>query len=427
MSCRNERHSTNTSWSLTSPDPPPRLVSPNQSSPGNRLSSHEGRWKVVNGFDTEVFISTVEWDFAREMDSDLVPRVLHLVVSVLTLVLGVLGNVLLLAILHKRRLRARRSVHDILITNLAVADFLWVTLSTPTYVCDYFGAIDYSLFYCKVVWPVMTMAFNADIFTVTAMAYHRCKAISDPWRPRLKRKAAILWALGTWMVSLVVTLPVFIVTVPVESHCDEKWPAAHYRGAYTVVLVAVQYIVPLSIIAVSYASMATQLRRLKSRTQANVLSTRQRARQENLDAIRVLAVIVIAFALFMLPAQVVWLLFDFGGGASEKAWFSPLYYFADLLAIFHSCLNPLIYGFLNKKFRHEYVVWFSRLCPACPCATQGRLRNTSEASGFTTGAINNADVLGLGEYPVNVVLRSHKRHIVEDKGKLWFSVSSVIS
>ena len=347
------------------------------------------------------------------MSDELIAQIFHLVVSILTLIIGSVGNILMLVIVAGRRRKSKNSVHDILITNLALADFLWVTLSTPTYVCAYFKVINYSQFYCKVVWPVMTIAFNADILTVTSMAIHRCHAISNPWKPKIKARVAVMWALGTWTLSLIITLPVFVVTTPQESGCYEVWSSVNHRRAYTASLLVLQYILPLLIIASSYATIAVHLRRLKFPGEGNALSVRQRTRKKNLEAIKVLAAIVITFAVFMLPGQIVWMLFDFGGDAPEKAWFSHLYYFSDLLAIFHSCLNPLIYGVLNKKFRREYGRFFARMCCCCRFLgrrgrASGHIRSTLDGSGATNGALNDLELRTFREHQAPVLLRFHE-------------------
>lgn len=81
---------------------------------------------------------------------------------------------------------------------------------------------------------------------------------------------------------------------------------------------------------------------------------RQKSRSENVQIIRTLAVIVILFMACMLPNQIAWMLFDFGGDSQQELshafWIS-----AEALIFLHACVNPIVYGTLTGQFRQGYV------------------------------------------------------------------------
>ena len=69
---------------------------------------------------------------------------------------------------------------------------------------------------------------------------------------------------------------------------------------------------------------------------------REQNTRESIVILKTVAVIVLLFLIFLLPTQVAWMLLDFR---------------------LHSCLNPVVYGVMDKQYRRSYVMFFSRsLC-----------------------------------------------------------------
>ncbi|KAJ7339602.1 hypothetical protein OS493_006006 [Desmophyllum pertusum] len=81
---------------------------------------------------------------------------------------------------------------------------------------------------------------------------------------------------------------------------------------------------------------------------------RHKTRSENVQIIRTLAVIVTLFMACMLPNQIAWMLFDFGGD-SHKDLSHAFWTGAEALIYLHACVNPIVYGSLTRKFRHGYI------------------------------------------------------------------------
>ena len=282
----------------------------------------------------------------------------ELVVEVAILVIGLAGNVFVLIIVHEKN--ARKKIHGIFVSSVAVADLVLLCFDTPVYILERFD-ITSKTFNCRVNLNIVTTGYNAGLFTITSMAMHRCRIVTHPWRPKLKRKGAIIWVSLIWLAAFILVIPLIVVNKPRENGCEEFWPTPGHRQAYTVSLMTLQYMMPLLITAICYMRIWLFL---KSRpvfpNNSGLVTTRETAGEENtresIVILETVAVIVVLFVVFLLPTQVAWMLLDFRNISSNELWFA-----SDILTRLHSCLNPVVYGVMNKQFRHRYVKFLSRM------------------------------------------------------------------
>ncbi|XP_078355400.1 neuropeptide FF receptor 2-like [Oculina patagonica] len=279
-------------------------------------------------------------------------------IFVLTFVFGSTGNLLVLLVVAKKH---TRTINDTFIVHLAVSDLSFILLCLPVFIYMQVSDFRGSLVYCKIIWPMMTVSFCAGIFTVTLMAVHRCKAILRPFDSTLEKRKLALCFVVIWILSFLVALPLIIIAkVGPSGYCHEDWPTSDHKRAYTAVLAGLQYFVPLIIIAVAYIRIGGELFFSKRRSSftSQARTAEEARKQENKKIAKILATIVASFAVCMLPTHVAWLLVDFGGkSGQEKA--EVIFKFSDLLAVFHSCLNPVIYGTVTRQFRQDYVRYLS--------------------------------------------------------------------
>ncbi|XP_022805344.1 galanin receptor type 1-like [Stylophora pistillata] len=275
-------------------------------------------------------------------------------------IFGSLGNLLVILVV-KRKLKNRRTINDYFILNLAVADLAFLWLSLPFYTYDLYHPFNKNLFYCKLIWPMMSVTLSVSVFTLTSMAIERCRGITNPLQPRIKLQATLIWIFLIWIFAFFTIVPLIIAARSGGVLCTEHWPKFAYRQAYTAVLFAFQYVLPLSIIAIAYLRITMRLitSRLPMRTSINSRGQviRQKTRSENIQIIRTLAVIVTLFMACMLPNQIAWVLLDFGG-ASYTGLTKAFWTCAEALLFLHACVNPIAYGSLTGQFRHGYARLF---------------------------------------------------------------------
>ena len=277
-------------------------------------------------------------------------------------ILGSLGNIMVIVVVKGKR---KRTINDYFILNLAVSDVTFLWFSLPFYTYELFRTFGKNVFYCKIIWPMMSVTLSVSVFTLTSMAVERCRGIINPLQPRIKLQATLVWILLIWICAFVTMFPLMIIARPDGVLCLEEWPKAQYRQAYTAVLFALQYACPLLVIAIAYLRIAVCLvtSRLPMLTSQNSGGQviRHNTRSDNVQIIRTLAVIVILFMACMLPNQIAWMLFDFGGD-SHKELSRAFWTGAEALIYLHACVNPIVYGSLTRQFRRGYLLYFRYVC-----------------------------------------------------------------
>ena len=279
-------------------------------------------------------------------------RKIKLGLYVLTFLIAVTGNSLVLTVLRRKK---RKSVNDILIFNLSTSDLTLMLLSLPANVF-LLGGIDFPMFFCKFISPLMTATFNVSVFTLTFMAVYRWRVIVNSLRPEMRHRCVIMWITTIWIAGFLLLLPLMIVAETDEAGgCKENWKLDQSR-AYTAVLFILQYVLPLLTIAGAYVLIAIDIGKAERRHISNAQdrTALEVRRKEDLQIIKMMGMIVILFAVCMLPIQVAWLIADFGPNDHKEVG-NVLLRVADIAAYLHACVNPIVYGTITRYFRREYV------------------------------------------------------------------------
>ena len=285
-------------------------------------------------------------------------RRIKLALYVFTFVLGALGNSLVLFVVWKKK---RKSVNDLLICNLSISDLALVLLSLPINAFLLSGTT-FPTFFCKFISPLMTVTFNVSIFTLTFMAVYRWRVIINSLKPELRHRYIFAWIAAIWLAGFLPLLPLIIVAERDKTGgCKENWKPQQSR-AYTVVLFILQYVFPLLTIAGAYVLIASDLGKAVQRQVSNAqdrLALEVR-RKEDVKIMKMMSLIVVLFAVCILPIQIAWLMSDFGSN-EDKGMGDVLLRVADIAAYLHACVNPIVYGTITKYFRREYMKYIKSI------------------------------------------------------------------
>lgn len=291
---------------------------------------------------------------------------IELVVEITILIIGLLGNVFVLIIVHKKQ--SRKTVHGTFVASLAIADLLLLCLDSPKSILGRFDVTS-STFNCNLSLSFVTTAYNAGLFTITSMAIHRCHVVTQPWKKKLGHKRGAIWVSLIWLTAFIFVIPLIVVNKPVENRCEEDWPSIGYRQAYTALLTTVQYILPLLITATCYIRIWLFLRRRPVMPRNNKigksLATEEESHKEGAVILRSVAVIVLLFLTCLLPTQIAWMLQDFRHVSYDELWSA-----SEILTRLHSCLNPVVYGVMNKQYRRTYIELLSSMFCSCRSSNQ---------------------------------------------------------
>ncbi|XP_068761291.1 galanin receptor type 1-like [Montipora capricornis] len=275
---------------------------------------------------------------------------------------GLVGNILIcFAVCKRQRLR----ITDIFILNLAATDLGTCVISIPFDFVEIltkqwpFGNV-----LCKIVYPLQTILMAVSVYTLLFMSWERHRSVMPPFKPKWKTTRAMAIVLFLWMASICLVGP-YIAILRVETdtsgkaHCNEKWPKTYHPKVFTLVVFIALYVLPLFVITANYIKISQKLwrdiQRMKKAIEGDNKGivkkplTQARA-QRNMRIVKIFVIVVIVFALCMLPIHVMWIWYDFGSGSDFQTSFDTIIIFCNILVYTNSAINPFIFVFLHRHY-----------------------------------------------------------------------------
>lgn len=301
---------------------------------------------------------------------------------VLTLVLGFSGNLIVLVVIARKKIRNWRP-HEIFILNLAISDLMLITIFLPFQIYIFLVEFHPSVFYCKCIASLITVALGASIFTLTVMAIHRCYVITNPFKHgTISQQSVMAWLGLVWILSVVLVVPRILVSTANSNRCIQQWPNQNLKKLYTVSLFIARFVIPLFIISFAYFRTAKDLARSPAPRfdfdENGQIRTRT-VRCENVEVTKTLAVIVVLFVLCMLPFRLNTIVMLFAN-EDQVLLAKTIRRYTSILTIIHSCVNPIAYGTLTKNFRSWLARFARRVNSLIRCRPLQR-ENNQEKSG----------------------------------------------
>lgn len=196
---------------------------------------------------------------------------------------AVIGNSMIIWIVFKSR--RMRNVTNYFIANLALADILIGAFAIPfQFQAALLQRWDLPWFMCSFCPTVQVISVNVSVFTLTAIALDRYRAVLYPLTARTNKLRIKFIIISIWLLAIVLSIPTSIA-FNVELIWDElgaySVPVCHNTGLspsmfrhYNHMLVGVQYAIPLIIISYAYLRMGLYLHRNDEITIDDVNSSR---------------------------------------------------------------------------------------------------------------------------------------------------------
>uniref|UniRef100_A0A183BVE0 G_PROTEIN_RECEP_F1_2 domain-containing protein n=1 Tax=Globodera pallida TaxID=36090 RepID=A0A183BVE0_GLOPA len=133
------------------------------------------------------------------------------------------------------------------------------------------------------------------------------------------------------------------------------------RRNYTLFVLGIQYILPLSALAIAYSQIGSTIRkRVKMSTTVDG-DRKQSMAKRNRKALLLLSCLVIVYAIAWAPMNAYNVLHVF-----EAINFSQYQYlFCHLIGMTSACLNPLLYALINDSFRSAFLQLIRPLLRPC--------------------------------------------------------------
>ncbi|XP_063778227.1 cholecystokinin receptor type A [Pseudophryne corroboree] len=359
----------------------------------------------------------------------------------LIFLLGVLGNSLVIVVLIRNK--RMRTVTNIFLLSLAVSDLMLCLFCMPfTLIPNLLKDFIFGSTVCRAAFYFMGISVSVSTFNLVAISLERYSAICKPLQSRVwqtkshaLKVIAVTWFLSFSMMS---PYPIYSKLVPfakfentVGHMCRLEWPSDESQQAWYILLLLILFLIPGIVMTIAYALISVELyrgiqfevnqkkertssissnqfengdgcylqkarrkkkvemRRLSAHSSAKIERVRSNSSAANLVAkkrvIRMLIVIVILFFICWTPVFSVnaWRAFD-----ATKAGIllsgAPIS-FIHLLSYTSACVNPIIYCFMNKRFRMGFLATFS-FCPGSHVQSRVMVPGVGEEDGRTTGA-----------------------------------------
>ncbi|XP_019718395.1 neuropeptide Y receptor Y8b [Hippocampus comes] len=307
----------------------------------------------------------IPWDFTEDCSLSLSGTTFLIVAYSAVLAVGLVGNSCLVLVIARHK--EMRNVTNILIANLSFSDILMCVVCLPVTIL--YTLMDRWILgeaLCKLTPFVQCISVTVSIFSIVLIAMERYQLIVHPtgWKP-MARQSYLAVAL-IWITACLISVPFVkysILTLPFQNLtgpfqvidqpvCMERWPSVQARQAYTTSLLIFQYFLPLSFIMLCYLHIYLRLRRRKDMVERG----RNTKQKNNKGATRInilLTSIVVAFALSWLPLNIFNTVFDWNHEAIPSCGHDIIFSFCHLIAMASTCINPVIYGFLNNNFQKQ--------------------------------------------------------------------------
>ncbi|XP_048507574.1 thyrotropin-releasing hormone receptor isoform X3 [Athalia rosae] len=314
-----------------------------------------------------------------------------MVVCILVMVLGVVGNLMVpLVVLRGKDMR---NSTNIFLVNLSVADLCVLLVCAPTVLVEVnsrpeIWALGEHM--CKAVPFVELTVAHASVLTILAISFERYYAICEPLRAGYvctKARATGLCFLA-WAAAALCTSPSILMSnYHMEEYVDGSMvPVCQIQSnktwtdAFFVTTIIVFFFLPLFILIVLYTIIARHLMANPtiSRGPANNLLKYRK------QVVLMLGTVVLSFFVCLLPfrALTLWIICVSQESMLHLGFerYYSILYFCRVMLYLNSAVNPILYNLMSTKFREGFL----RLCGL----GKNKKKQPGRTGTYTTGSTN---------------------------------------
>ncbi|XP_042899013.1 RYamide receptor [Parasteatoda tepidariorum] len=297
------------------------------------------------------------------------------------------GNAAAIAVLMSGK---RRSIRLFLV-NLALSDVTMAVFSIPfTYTDFVLGRWIFLPEFCPVVQFVQHVSVSVSVYTLTVVGLDRYYAIIYPLSGRWTKVRGRMIIFLIWLCSIALSsfqlvhgkAERFLVGGQEVYDCNEIWDELDGK-VYTSVVFFLTFLVPMLILSYTYGSIGVRM--WAHTTPGNADASRDRQQLvAKMKVVKMMATIVILFALCWLPIHIFGLMVYFVPDLvmpirdEDFPGFAAAFLSCHWLSMANSFVNPLVYCFMSDNFRTD-------LRNLLHCQ-RGRERTEHHASTLLTGS-----------------------------------------
>ncbi|NWS82091.1 ACKR4 protein, partial [Toxostoma redivivum] len=265
----------------------------------------------------------------------------------LAFTVGVAGNSLVVAIYAY--CKKPKTKTDVYIMHLAIADLL-LLFTLPFWAANAVQGWELGNPMCKLTSSLYTMNFSSSMLFLACISVDRYRATSESQGSRRVGKHCSVTCICVWLAAIFLSIPELIFN-QVKKHnerneCLPVFPMnmeTLLKSTIQILEIILEFLLPFLVMLICYSATARAIFR-----SANVKKTRP---------FTVLLAVVATFIVTQLPYNIVklWRTIDViymlvtDCGTSKTM--DVALQVTKSIALFHTCLNPLLYAFLGASFK----------------------------------------------------------------------------
>ncbi|XP_059393670.1 gastrin-releasing peptide receptor [Carassius carassius] len=337
-------------------------------------------------------------------------------VYALLITAGLIGNVTLIRTFCI--VKSMRNVPNLFMSSLALGDVLLLVTCAPVDASKFladewlFGRMG-----CKLIPFIQLTSVGVSVFTLTALAADRYKAIVKPMDIQTSKASlkVCLRAASIWLLSMILAIPEVVFSdlhsfhIPETNetfkacapypHAGDMHPKIHSMASFLIL-----YIIPLFIISVYYVFIARSLILSAINMPAEGNAHIRRQIESRIRLAKTVLVFVGLFAICWLPNHVIYLYrsYHYTKVDTSMAHFISSVC-ARILAFTNSCVNPFALYLLSKSFRKQFNKQLCCCCPSILMHSQSARCNNTRLSSIKTNQTQNHSVASFSLVNGNVV------------------------
>lgn len=352
------------------------------------MSSGNGSLGWMNGTENDTLLEEPENQFILPWWKQLIWTILF--GGMVIVATG--GNLIVIwIVLANKRMR---TVTNYFLVNLAIADAMVSSLNV-TFNYTYMVNSDWPFgrLYCKISQFVAVLSICASVFTLMAISVDRYMAIMHPLRPRMGRRMTLCIAAGIWVIGVAFSLPMllFFTTYTQDYQngdqrvvCYAEWPDGATTEStqeywYNVMFMVTTYFIPIGSMCFTYMRVGCELwgsQSIGECTQRQVENIKSKRR-----VVKMMMVVVAIFAVCWLPFHIYFIITSYHPDIVNLPYIQDVYLAIYWLAMSNSMYNPMIYFWMNTRFRRGFKQFFS-WCPYVKVPPEGLTRREAVNTRF---------------------------------------------
>ncbi|XP_052755906.1 tachykinin-like peptides receptor 86C [Galleria mellonella] len=271
------------------------------------------------------------------------------------------GNAIVIWIVTAHR--RMRTVTNYFLVNLSFADLMMASLNCLfNFIYMLHSDWVFGVRYCQLSNFIANVTVAASVFTLTGISFDRYQAIVRPMRPRMSKTCSLIMIAAIWISGMLLAIPCLLYSTTKEyrskgtlkTACLLSWPdglpdVSYMDFVYQVLFFVVTYAVPMMGMTFFYSAMGRVLwgsRSIGELTQRQVDSIRSKRK-----VVKMFILVIVIFGICWLPYHMYFIYTHFNPSILYMKYVQHVYLGFYWLAMANAMVNPLIYYWMNAKFR----------------------------------------------------------------------------